>query len=120
MNAAGFASSVAVRAAKVYDDERSIHCGWLRDLFGPIPFRPVAAVEPSILRWNDGTGRRIAEAIYEDRRLPEGTLDGSRLAILADALLDAGCDHEALMQHCRQPGPHVRGCWAVDLILAKE
>jgi hypothetical protein len=52
--------------------------------------------------------------------MPEGTLDAARLAILADALLDAGCEDEELMVHCRSDGPHVRGSWAVDLILGKE
>jgi hypothetical protein len=52
--------------------------------------------------------------------MPAGTLDTARLAILADALLDAGCEKEELIQHCRNDGPHVRGCWALDLILGKE
>ena len=43
-----------------------------------------------------------------------------RLPILADALLDAGCDNEELIAHCRSAGPHVRGCWAIDLILGKS
>jgi hypothetical protein len=64
--------------------------------------------------------RRIAQGIYEERRMPEGTLESARLAILADALLDAGCGDEALVQHCRTPGPYVRGCWAMDLILGKQ
>jgi hypothetical protein len=64
--------------------------------------------------------RRLAEVIYDDRQLPAGTLDAGRLPILTDALLDAGCEDEALIQHCRSAGPHVRGCWAVDLILGKE
>jgi hypothetical protein len=51
--------------------------------------------------------------------MPARTLDPTRLAILADALLDAGCDAEELIQHCRSAGPHVRGCWAVDLLLGK-
>jgi hypothetical protein len=83
------------------------------------PFRPSLSLPPAVLAWNDGTIRRIAECICEHRKLPEGTLDNSRLAILADALLDAGCDDDALMQHCRGEGPHVRGCWAIDLILGK-
>jgi hypothetical protein len=49
------------------------------------------------LAWSDGTVPRIAQAIYDDRKMPEGTLDTSRLATLADALLDAGCDNEALI-----------------------
>jgi hypothetical protein len=75
---------------------------------------------PAVLDWNDRTIPRLAEAIYEERRMPEGTLDNGRLAILADALLDAGCEDEALIRHCRSEGPHVRGCWAVDLVLGKE
>jgi hypothetical protein len=91
----------------------------LRDIFGN-PFHPSPPLPPSVLAWNDGTVRRLAQAIYEQRQLPAGTLDKARLAILADALLDAGCDDEALIQHCRSQGPHVRGCWAVDMILGKE
>ena len=42
------------------------------------------------------------------------------MPILADALEDAGCDNEHLLGHCRGPGPHVRGCWVVDLVLARD
>jgi hypothetical protein len=83
------------------------------------PFCPSSPLPSAVLAWNDRTIPRLAQAIYEDRKMPAGTLDPGRLAILADALLDGGCDDEALMQHCRGPGPHVRGCWAVDLILGK-
>jgi hypothetical protein len=81
---------------------------------------PGQTIPPAVLNWNDRTIPRLAEAIYEARRLPEGTLDNAQLAILADALLEAGCDDEALIQHCRSEGPHIRGCWAVDLILSKD
>jgi hypothetical protein len=73
----------------------------------------------AVLAWNDRTVPRLAEAVYHELRLPEGTFDTARLAILADALLDAGCEDEEVIQHCRSEGPHVRGCWAVDLILGK-
>jgi hypothetical protein len=111
--------------------ENEAHCHLLRDLFNPFPLavdsiwlssnrdRDVR-MDPSLLKWNDRTIPRIAEGIYEERRMPAGTLDTSRLAILADALLDAGCDDEALIAHCRSEGPHVRGCWAIDLILGKK
>jgi hypothetical protein len=66
------------------------------------------------------TVNRLAEAAYEERSLPEGTLDAARLAILADALEDAGCTDTDILGHLREPGPHVRGCWAVDRVLAKE
>jgi hypothetical protein len=53
-------------------------------------------------------------------RLDDGTLDPARLAVLADALEEAGCGSEDQLMHLRRPGPHVRGCWAIDLILGKE
>jgi hypothetical protein len=91
----------------------------LRCIAGWLPFRSVV-VPSTVLAWNDGTVKRIAEGIYEERQMPEGTLEDARLDTLADALLDAGCEHEELIQHCRQPGPHYRGCWALDRLLEKE
>jgi hypothetical protein len=91
----------------------------LRDIIAN-PFRPSPPLSAVVLAWNDRTVPRLAEAIYEERQMPAGTLDPGRLAILADALLDAGCDDEALLAHLRSPGPHVRGCWAVDVILGKS
>jgi hypothetical protein len=48
----------------------------------------------------------------------EQTFD--RLPTLADALEEAGCTNPELLAHCRGPGPHVRGCWVVDLLLGAE
>jgi hypothetical protein len=90
----------------------------LHDLFGN-PFRP-AALDPSWLTWHSGTIPQLAQAIYEDRHLPDGHLDPHRLAVLADALEDAGCSDQDILGHLRGPGPHTRGCWAVDLLLGKE
>jgi hypothetical protein len=87
-------------------------CWLFRELFGPLPFRPVT-IDPSWLVWQDGTVRNLAQAIYEDRAF-------DRLPILGDALEEAGCDNPDTLTHCRQPGPHVRGCWVVDMILGKE
>jgi hypothetical protein len=42
------------------------------------------------------------------------------MPILADALQDAGCENADILDHCRGPGPHVRGYWVVDLVLGKE
>jgi hypothetical protein len=91
----------------------------LRDVFGPRPFSP-PPFPSALLAWNDRTVPRLAQAAYDDRRLPDGTLDSSRLAIIADALLDAGCDDEELLSHLRSAGPHVRGCWAVDVVLGRS
>jgi hypothetical protein len=41
------------------------------------------------------------------------------LPVLADALEEAGCSEAELLGHLRGLGPHVRGCWAVDLLLGK-
>ena len=46
--------------------------------------------------------------------------DFSAMPILADALQDAGCDSDDILNHCRSGGVHVRGCWVVDLVLGKE
>lgn len=62
----------------------------------------------------------LAQAAYEKRSLPGGTLDNAHLAVLADALEEAGCTEASLLSHCRNPGSHVRGCWVVDLVLGKK
>ena len=85
-------------------------CGICRDIFGN-PFRPVA-VDPAWLAWRNGTVAKLAQTIYDDRRF-------DLLQILADALQEAGCTNADILQHCHAPGPHVRGCWVVDLLLGK-
>jgi hypothetical protein len=87
----------------------------IRDLFGN-PFRPVS-FDPG---WLTPTVVNLARAAYEERIIPSGELDIERLAVLSDALEEAGCDNEDILNHLRSPGPHVRGCWALDLVLGKE
>jgi hypothetical protein len=99
--------------------EHRRQCDLLRCIFGN-PFHPTHFIDPELLAWNEGLVRRLAEAAYEERALPEGTLDLDLLAILADALEDAGCADAELLGHLRGPGPHVRGCWALDVVLGKE
>jgi hypothetical protein len=91
-------------------------CALLRDLFGPLPFRQVGCAA-EWLSWNGGMVRRLAEQVYKELQSPGGTFCPARLAVLADALLDAGCTNAELLKHLREPGPHIRGCWALDLIL---
>src|SRR5262245_49681236 len=95
--------------------ERLVHANLLRDIFG-YPFRTVV-FNPA---WRTPTVTALATAAYEERHLPAGTLDPDRLAVLADALEDAGCDNADMLSHLRGPGTHVRGCWGVDLLLGKE
>ena len=68
---------------------------------------------PAVLRWNDGMVVKLATSVHRDRAF-------DRTNMLADALEDAGCTDANLLGHLRSPGPHVRGCWAVDLVLGKE
>jgi hypothetical protein len=101
------------------EEMRAAQAALFREVFGLLPFRP-ASLDPSWLTWKDGTIPRLAEVIYHDRELPSGHLDHHRLAVLANALEDAGCENAEILNHCRGPGPHVRGCWVVDLLLGKE
>ncbi len=99
--------------------EEQHQCHLLRDIFGN-PLRPLPAVAPSLLTWQNATIPGLALAAYEERKLPDGTLDRDRLAVLADALEEAGCTEAELLAHLRSPGPHVRGCFAVDAVLGKS
>jgi hypothetical protein len=89
--------------AQIAEDEAAARC-----LFGKPP--GLATLSPS---W------RTATAVALGRRVDD-SCDFSVLSILADALQDAGCDSSDVLDHCRGPGPHVRGCWVVDLVLGNE
>ena len=106
------------RLSENRDLEEVAQSAALRCIFGN-PFRP-GTLSPAILAWHDGTVVCIAQSLYDERNLPSGTFDLSRMNILADALLDAGCDQDEIIAHCRQPGPHVRGSWVVDSCLGKS
>jgi hypothetical protein len=88
------------------------HAALARDIFGN-PFHP-AAVAPA---WLTPTVVSLAQAAYEERTPPRGELDPQRLAVLSDSLEEAGCGDTSILDHLRGSGPHVRGCWAVDLCL---
>ena len=80
----------------------------LRDVFGN-PFQPVA-FDPSL---RTSTAVAIAKGMYDSR-------DFAAMPLLADALQDAGCADDRILEHCRGREPHVKGCWVVDLVLGKE
>jgi hypothetical protein len=116
--AAEVASGVACLTSDTVASRRQTD--FLRDIFGN-PYRPLPPIAPSLQDYNDRLVFRLAKASYDDRLMPCGHLDPSRLAILADALLDSGCspDDDALL-HLRGEGPHWRGCWAVDTVMGRE
>jgi hypothetical protein len=92
----------------VYGEARMEQANAVRCVLGN-PFCEVA-LDSS---WRTSTAVAIARGMYESREF-------AAMPILADALQDAGCDHAAVLDHCRGPGPHVRGCWVVDLVLGKQ
>jgi hypothetical protein len=83
-------------------------CDLLREVVGN-PFRALT-FEPGWLRWNGGWLPRLARTLFDENRFDE-------LPIIGDALEDLGCGDEAILRHCRGPGPHVRGCFVVRLLL---
>jgi len=99
----GFLQAADARAEEGKRQAHFLHC-----IFGN-PFRPIT-LNPS---WLTPTDNEIADSIYLERAF-------DRLPILADALEDAGCNSQDILNHSQQEGEHVRGCWVVDLILGKK
>ena len=91
--------------------EEEWQCVLLREIAGPLPFRQVAVKE----EWraaNDGAALRLAEEAHAGA--------WELVPIVADALEEAGCADQELLDHLRLPGDHVPGCWALDLALGRE
>jgi hypothetical protein len=105
------ARSAWAAAELVRKDEQSYQCELLRDIFGN-PFR-ASPISVTWRSWNGGTVVYWAEEIYHQRALRS-------MPLLADSLEKAGCADAAILAHCRHAGPHVRGCWVVDLILGMQ
>ncbi len=101
----------AASATPAHDpDERRAQADVLREIMGD-PSRPVA-LDRAVLAWNDGTVARLAEAIHTRASYED-------MPLLHDALLDAGCDDDNILTHCRTAEGHVKGCWVLDLLLGK-
>ena len=96
----------SVKAARIR--ERQHQRRLIREIAGN-PFQPVAFDHS----WLTSTVVALAQGVHNDRAF-------DRLPILADALQDAGCENVDILNHCRQPGTHVRGCWVIDLVLRRE
>jgi hypothetical protein len=86
-----------------------------RDIHGKPP--GLVALDPALFTTDVAS---LARAAYADSQPPDGALDPLRLAVLADALEEAGCTNAEVLSHLRTPGPHARGCWALDLVLGKK
>jgi hypothetical protein len=90
-----------------YTGEQRWQAGLVREIFGN-PFRVVTFASA----WRSSDVLALAKGIYEEHAF-------ERMPILADALQEAGCDNDVILNHCRGQGPHVRGCWVIDLILGE-
>ncbi len=112
------AAEAVLRSGHQCDEAERAACGLLRCVVGN-PFRPLPRIEADWLAWDEGVVVKLARAAYEKRRA-RGRLDGARLRVLADALEEAGCADAEVLGHLRAAGPHVRGCWPVDLCLGRK
>lgn len=88
--------------------EQSQQTSFIRHITGN-PFHPIV-LDPT---WLTSTVLALCQAAYDDKAF-------DCLPILADALEDAGCTNHDILNHCRQPGEHGRGCWCLDLLLNKK
>jgi hypothetical protein len=78
----------------------------IREVYGN-PYRHIT-FDPG---WRTSTAVVLARTMYESREF-------SGMPILADALQDAGCDNEDILNHCRDRNQaHARGCWVLDMVL---
>jgi hypothetical protein len=82
--------------------------GCMHDIFGPNPYKPTMFQRA----WRTDVVKAMAQSAYELR-------DFSALPVLADALEESGCDSTDILEHLRSIGPHVRGCWCLDVVLGK-
>jgi hypothetical protein len=93
-----------------HPEEARAQAALLRDLFGHL-FHDDHLWVARLDRTDDA--ERLARGIYHGRAFAD-------LPILGDALEEAGCSDAAVMEHCREPGAHARGCWVVDALLGRS
>lgn len=109
---AATAVCVTATSSEIYEAKRKIErqqqAARLREIFQYYPRQVIINST-----WITSTVVALAAGIYDEKAF-------DRMPILADSLQDAGCDSDDILNHCRGEGPHVRGCWVVDLVLGKE
>ena len=88
----------------------AVQASLLREIFGN-PFRP-SIIDPAWWQWDDGCIANMVLSAYKEECW-------DTLPIIADALEDAGCTSQPLLEHLRTPGCHVKGCWAVDALVGR-
>jgi hypothetical protein len=108
---AGHAANMWVSMVDLNSKEQERHADVLREIGG----NPFAAItlDSALLAWRDRTIPKLAQTCYDSN-------DFSMIGILGDALEEAGCIEQSILEHVRSEQPHFRGCWVVDLILGKK
>ena len=104
-----------VRLGVVAPREASVH---REEVYEAIRRLEVAESRATSVRldpeWRTSTVVALARGMYESG-------DFSALPVLADALEEAGCNDDAVLNHCRNAAAaHAGGCWVVDLVLGKS
>jgi hypothetical protein len=97
------ARNAALSARGVSPHEPAAQAELLRDIIGN-PFQDMLAVQVG------DEIARLAREIYTTRAF-------ERLATLANSPI---APDARLLAHFRNKGPHVRGCWALDVVLAQD
>ena len=117
---ASASASPFASAAPANPDERielAILCGLKRLNRAAVRFyEEVFAAEPKLLpvhRYHAASVAALARTIHDEQRFAD-------MPRLADVLEEAGCADVVILSHCRSGGPHVRGCWVLDLLLDKR
>jgi hypothetical protein len=108
-NAAGGVGSEVIRLTSrgmIPPEVQSSLCSLVHDVMAP---RPI----PTDAAWITPVSASLAQSMYDARRF-------DRMRELVESLEQAGCGEKDILDHCRGPGPHVRGCWVVDLLLGKK
>ncbi len=101
-------SAPASQQEEAFAAEGALQAQLVREIIAN-PFRPVVLA----VAWLTRDAVAIAHEIYDERRFGD-------MPILADALEDAGCKDPTILDHCRQSGQHVRGCWLIDTLTGKS
>lgn len=107
-SAAAWSTAWDVPWNTMYNDGRRKQASLLRDIIGSAAPRTVSRFD--WLSWKSSAVQSMAEVIYNERRF-------SDVPILADALVDAGCHDQFVLDHCLSNAEHVRGCWVIDMLI---
>jgi hypothetical protein len=81
-------------------------CDYIREAVNP--YAPPVRAE-----WRTDTVRLLAACVLERG-------DFSAMPILADALQDAGCDSNEMLDHCRHERGHGERCWVLRGLLEED